>query len=234
MSSRAFERINPDNFTVFDYRKTRTRFEHGFNLKYAFKIFKKRNLFAIAGYDFSTVYFNHQLIDPKYNRHLNEIDIISNQSTIRIGLNQQLPLYNEKVRLNFGIHILQNFAHKSETRVSEDDVQSNVEWIRYSYKYDLFEGDYYENEAFISNRQFNRINSEFSFDIMFKLKTGFISAGMAYTRNNYRFYDYFARFEYFEGGSPFPTETYTINEGELKTALRDHFIRFRLGYVVEF
>ena len=235
ISTRSVENIKVDNFSVFDYRKTRTRFENAFNLKYAYRVLKNRNLFLTGGYDFTTTFLNHEIVDRVYYRHLDNIEIKSYQSTVKLGVAQQFLFYDGNFILSLNAQFLQNIPHKGQTSFAASNLRNNSsDWIEYSYQYDLFEGEFYENDADVSANDFHRINLELSIDALFKLKTGFLSFGLGYTRNHYRFYDYNAEFEYYQDNDPLPHQVYTITASNAKSIVRDHFFRLRIGYVYSF
>lgn len=234
ISHRLFERVVPNDFTKFDHLKTQTRFETGGTIKYSYRILKSRGLFVTAGYDYSTIYMNHKLIDPKYNMHLDNIAIRTARSSIRLGVNQQIELYGGSLVLNFGAYLLKHIPHHPHQTYSMDFVSNNEDWIRYKYSYDLYNGKFFENEAGISERQFNRINAELGVDAFFKIARGYVTLGIGYARNNYRFYDYTYQVEYYENGNPQPQEIYTFFGSELKYGIRDHFYRVKVGYLLTF
>lgn len=202
---------------------------------YRFRLFRKRNLFINGGYDYTTRYFNHQVIDPEFNRHLDDIKIKSDHSTIKIGLNQQLLFYDGSVLLNFSVLLSHSIPHQSQTNFTLPSTQNdNSDWIRYSYDYNLFEGEFFENDANLSSNKFHRLNSELSTEVLFKLLKGYLNFGVSYSRNHYRFYDYNAKFEYFENNNPIPYQVSTITASGAKSLIRDHFIGLNLGYTYFF
>ncbi|MCR9171939.1 MAG: hypothetical protein NXI10_05575 [bacterium] len=235
LSTRSFSSTTPEEFNVFDYNKTDTKHSQVYGVKYGYRILKNYNLFAVLGYDFTTTAFTHQVIDPEYNRHLDNIDIRSNQSRLRVGLNQQIKLYDSRVILAIGADFLFGIPHVGTVNISSPMRESeNSDWIHYSYEYDLFQNEYYENGNFISEREFNRINTELNLGALFRLKYGYLQTSFTYGRNNHKFYDYAASFEYYINGSPTPTLQSNIHPSSPKRAITDHFVGFRVGYVFAF
>lgn len=221
---------------VYDHAKTIN--DQGLIFTYNYPIWKRFHLNANVGFEIAETKRYIPLIDPSYNRQLENINMRNNRASYRLGITKAFHLYDSKVQIVLGMTFLKrNYINNNIVFESGYHRATNSNWIEYKYvltsKYDE------EHRSSLPIYSEKLFNTEYSIALKLKvIENLFVSVNFAYSRNYYVLYDTESTFRYYIGGSTTPT--YTIDahglfysQGDLQSK-QDHFLYTGIGASYDF
>ena len=229
--------IRPGYSNHLKYKRAETRYDSGINFRYGYNIWKRINLFVSGGLEFSNSKHYFRMTNGGGGYHVGNIEMSMNRHAIHYGLNKHFNLYNNKVLIDLGIHIVDRYYASDSKTYSQETTKSHLHWIDYDYELETHHGEYLLNSDGIQNRIYMYLNLNYSLDVKFNLaKNLYFNFGVNYTRNNIFFYNFTYTVRSYQGGFPIPTSTY-VNHGieELvHYGVRDHFLYLNSGLTYTF
>jgi hypothetical protein len=231
--------LSPTQTAYGEIRNPRTLNDQGFLVMYKYQFWKKRHLYVSGGIEFSQSRHYQPLIGSGSGYHLDNILINKNRMTFHLGLNKQFHLYDDKLILDFGIHLI----HRSYGSL-EDDISAEYQfsidrpWIEYTYDFKTFYGDEHFATG-IPQGFVQTYNLDFNTQVKFRIKSQFfLNVGLSYSRNNVFFYTYSNTARHYLNGSPTSTSQFSYtglqDDGGPKGGIRDHFIYLSAGLSYKF
>lgn len=236
-----FTILTPDGLTNHNYLKTRSVHDQGLTLNYKYEIWQKANLFLSTGIEFS----GSKHYQPIYaigdsKNHLDNIIIRKNRLTVHLfGIHKQFNLIDDRLLIDIGWDVINRFYFPKSDRYYSDFKSNNEDWIKYKYEFITYYDKYYENDGTVDNRRYMYLNADVNLHFIGKISNIiYVDFGFNYSRNNVFFYDYTYTVQYYYGGSPTPTSTWSFLgiDGlfDPKYAIRDHYIYLSLGLSYKF
>ena len=237
--------VSTDNFRkpniekqAFVYDNAQTINDQGLLFTYNYPIWKRFHVNTNIGFEIAETNRYIPLIDPSYDRQLENINMNNNRASYRLGITKAFHLNHSQVQIVLGLTFLKrNYINNNIIFESGYHRATNSNWIEYNYvltsKYDE------EHSSSLPIYSEKLFNTEYSIALKLRvIENLFVSVNFAYSRNYHVLYDKESTFRYYIGGSPTPT--YTIDshglfysQGDLRSK-RDHFLYTGIGLSYDF
>ncbi len=159
--------------------------DQGMHFGYKYNFSKKYKLFINFGYEasISTDYL-HIHVPEK----LDNVVLTTKRRVYYFGVKKQLALYQDKIRLEFGVDITKRIPVSDEYTIYRNLTESSYDWIDYEYRITTYSKPY--SYQFYHDR-LKRLNFNYNLSLIFPIKERWlINFGFEYTGNLIYYYKY--------------------------------------------
>lgn len=224
-----------DGFYTGDVYRMRTQYDIGSVISYHYPIWKRFQIYATAGLEFSQSKHYLPIIDS-YDRHVESVSITSNRFSWHLGIKKRFSFFDDKIHLDLGWRIVDRYPIQKNATYLSDFKFNNEDWIEYSYEIDTYYGSYRQNNKVVKFATYIDLNAQFEIDLSFDLSEKLrLQTGITYSRNNYFFYNYNYTFRYYYNGSSTPNETVqNIGAFPGDLGVLDHYLYLNAGLTYKF
>jgi len=186
------------------FNRMKARYDMGAYLGYSHLIWRRFDLFAVGGIEFSQEALYLPILDPN-GLYLEGVSIKNNRFAYQIGLKKRFKIWDDKLFIDLGVRIVDRYPFKSEKSYSSDYKFSNREWIEYKYQIETYHDGYRINDNVVKLKNYLFLNAQLNLDLSFQLNEKLrFTWNTTFCRNNFFYYNYRYSIRYYYNNSTTP------------------------------